>query len=205
LSSCHYFHRKDVDVPDKLKRSLKGEDDETSKDTTDGLYEGDMIDVAKASFQSNQEAIEQSDLMRQVLQFYSDVKFTPFDYELRVNDASYTVTNRLEAYEMDDAVKNKPRYDTVASSSFVAKFIRKLKHCVKKQEWRKKSDTRTLLDGVNLKFESGKMYLVLGVSMIVDSVFLVCHSITFLHQSVLLIGTGSRKVNLVKVYCRLAS
>lgn len=131
------------------------------------MYKGDMIDVAKASFQSNQEAIEKSDLMRQVLQVYSDVKFTPFDYDLRVKDASYTVTNHLQAYEMDDAVKNKPRYDTVASSSFVAKFIRKIKHLVKKQEWRKKSDTRTLLDGVNLKFESGKMYLVLGVSMIV--------------------------------------
>lgn len=160
------LNRNEVEVPEALKSSLKGENGSASEKREDGsgLYEGDMIDVVRASQQKNQEAIEQSDLMRKVLQMYSDVKYTPFDYDLRVKDASYTVTNYFQAYEMSDAEKQKPHYETVASASFVAKFFRKVKFFLKKGEWGKKSDTRTLLDGVNLQFKSGNMYLVLGVS-----------------------------------------
>lgn len=160
------LHRKDVDVPEELKRSLKG-DDGTDKDSGkagSSLYEGNMMDEVLSSQKSNFEEIENSDLMKEVLKVYSDIKISPFQFELRVKNASYAVTNYIQAYQMSDAEKNKQHYDTVASSSFVAKFMRKVKHFAKKREWRKKIDTRVLLDGVNLKFESGKMYLVLGVS-----------------------------------------
>lgn len=170
-----------MDVPEDLKRSLKGEDEPAkgedkgsdgepakasgTKDTDNGEYRGDMIDEVLNSQKSNFEEIENSKLMREVLQMYSDIKFSPFESDLRVKDASYTVTNHIQAYEVSDSEKNNPIYDTVASSSFVAKFIRKLKHFAKKHEWRKKSETRVLLDDVNLNFESGKMYLILGVSI----------------------------------------
>ena len=156
-----------MDVPDKLKQSLKGEDGEETNETgsSPSIYGGSVIDEVLSSQKINAEAIENSDLMKQFLQVYSDLKFSPFDHELRVKDASYTVTNYIQAYDLSDAEKNKVHYDTVASSSFVAKFLRRIKFFVKKGEWRQKADTRVLLDGVNLKFESGKMYLVLGVSI----------------------------------------
>lgn len=164
-----------------MKRSLKGEDASSKSmkrgDSSD-LYSGDMVMEMKSSQQKNQEEIEQSSLMQKVLQMYSDIKFTPFDYDLRVKDASYTVTNHVEAYEMSDAEKNKQHYDTVASSSFVAKFIRKCKHFVKKGKWRKQSETRVLLDGANLQFKSGKMYLVLGVSISCPTIMLANSSIS---------------------------
>lgn len=159
--------RKDVDVPEELKRSLRGKDEEpANRSGNDSLRVGDIMDDVLSSQKSNAEAIKNSGLMNQVLQMYANIKFSPIEYELRVKNASYTVTNHIQAYEMNDAEKNKVHYDTVASSSFVAKFIRKLKHFAKKREWGRKDVTRVLLDDVNLKFESGKMYLVLGVSII---------------------------------------
>jgi len=151
-----------VEVPEELKRSLKGEDAPATDNGDEGEYRGDMIDEILSSQKSNYEEIENSDLMKRVLQTYSDLKFSPFEYDLRIKDASYTVTNYLQPYELSDAEKNKQHYNTVISSSFVAKFVRKLKYFIKHHEWSKKSDTRILLDGVNLRFESGKMYLVLG-------------------------------------------
>ena len=159
------LHRKEVDVPEELKRSLKGEDETPSEIKKEGEnveYSGDMIDEMLSSQKSVFEEIEQSDLMKQILQMYADIKFSPRTNELRVKDASYTVTNYLQAYEMSDAKKNKQRYDTVATASFLARFIRRLRFFTKNREWRKKVETRVLLDRVNLKFESGKMYLVLG-------------------------------------------
>jgi hypothetical protein len=151
-----------VDVPDELKRSLKGEDGTPAEEKKDGEYRGDMISEVLSSQKSNFEEIEQSDLMNQVLQMYADIKFSPLTNELRVKNATYTVTNYLQAYEMSDALKNKARYDTVATASFIARFVRRLKFYAKNREWRKKVDTRVLLDNVNLRFRSGKMYLILG-------------------------------------------
>jgi hypothetical protein len=154
-----------VDVPEELKQSLKGEDEETNKTNDSSIHEGNVMDDMLSSQKSNAEAIENSDLMKQVLQAYSKIKFSPFDYELRVKDASYAVTNHIQAYELSEEEKDKVHYNTVASSSFSAKFSRRVMHFMKTGEWRKKAETRVLLDGVNLKFESGKMYLVLGVSI----------------------------------------
>ena len=57
-----------MDVPEELKQSLKGENEETNKTNDSSIHEGNVMDDMLSSQKSNAEAIENSDLMKQVIQ-----------------------------------------------------------------------------------------------------------------------------------------
>jgi ABC-type multidrug transport system fused ATPase/permease subunit len=126
------------------------------------------------SYQSEKESLisqfEESDLVKEIRKTYDEIKFKTASYDLRIVDGKYTVTNY--SYDYNAAVggdeeaghkHNKPIYDTVGTASFAANWIRRCMYFLKTGKRAKKSTEKVLLDGINLKFDTGKMYLVLGV------------------------------------------
>jgi ABC-type multidrug transport system fused ATPase/permease subunit len=156
-----------VDIPDGLKHKILDEEEPE---------EGEMLTRASvlSSLQSEKLSLisefEESDLIKEVRKTFEDLKLTPPSYDLRIVDGKYTVTNYSYDYittaEGDDEAghkRKKPHYDTVRSSSAISNWIKKFIYFLKTREKSsRKAKERVLLDGVNLKFDSGKLYLVLG-------------------------------------------
>lgn len=156
-----------MDVPDGLKRKVLHEEEPEMED------EITQSSVLK-SFQSERLSLisqfEEGELMREVRKVFDEAKFTAPSYDLRIVDGKYTVTNYSNDYstaaEGDEEAGNKqkkPHYDTVATSSFISNWIKRSMYCLKTRgKSPRKAQEKVLLDGVNLKFDSGKLYLVLG-------------------------------------------
>jgi ABC-type multidrug transport system fused ATPase/permease subunit len=155
-----------VEIPDGLKRKLLEEEEPEKKDEATHASSLKSYQSEKASLISE---FEEGDLMKEVRKMYDETKFKTPSYDLRVVDGKYTVTNYSYDYSTevdgDEEARHKhtkPVYDTVATASFAANWIRKCRYFIKTGKSAKRTTEKVLLDGVNLKFDSGKLYLVLG-------------------------------------------
>lgn len=85
--------------------------------------------------------------------------------DLRVSDGSFTVTNWYDASETEGHRK-KIKIPTVYNSGLAYAILSKLKRIVRSRKLCEKltSEEKVILEGVNLVFNPGKMYLILGTS-----------------------------------------
>jgi hypothetical protein len=84
---------------------------------------------------------------------------------LRVSDGSFTVTNYYDASESEHKRK-KIKIPTVYNSGLLYAIVSKLKRIRRSRKLCEKltSEERVVMEGVNLLFKPGNMYLVLGKS-----------------------------------------
>jgi hypothetical protein len=116
------------------------------------------------------ESVQVVSLMDEITALMTKLKAEPPNFDLRVKDGSYTVNNYYdedvfvnEAEEQADGPRRaKQKIQTVKNQSPFYKIFTCLVRCVKnKGDIKQKKIEKVIMDGVNLAFEPGKMYLVL--------------------------------------------
>jgi hypothetical protein len=116
------------------------------------------------------ESIGEVSLTEEITALMEKLKSKPPYYDLRVKDGSYTVTNyceedvfaKHEEEQADGPHRAKQKIKTVQNQSLTYKLFSCLVGCVKnKGPSKQKTIEKVIMDGVNLAFEPGKMYLVL--------------------------------------------
>lgn len=114
---------------------------------------------------------EESDLIKQVAETNRKLQAKLPHLDLRVMDGKYEVTNYFDDDDDDEPVEEedgrprraKQKIPTVRSESPLYKFYRMIRRGIKNRGniSLRRQDT-VIMEGVNLVFEPGKMYLVLG-------------------------------------------
>lgn len=155
-----------MEVPDALRTTLDGIIDLTAESA--GRNKDGSASVP--SFQErlssdHHDLIEQksdSPIVRQLAELLEKLKYKQHQTSVKVKDGSFSVTRYIDE-SIPDA-KRKPEIATVYTAGPVAVVVQKLKRI-----WRTKSLFEKLsvheqypMKGINLSFDAGKTYLVLG-------------------------------------------
>ncbi len=162
-----------MNVPEELKIELLGGDvpsfepsPRSTRTVVSTLIEQRASELAQ---------LEDDKLIKEIREIWMQLKATPPHIDVRVREGSYAVTNYVDI--MEEALsrsrsgdvengrhKNKQNIETVASASPLWKLAKRLAYFLKTGDplAKKRAEETIALEGVNLKFESGKMYLVLG-------------------------------------------
>jgi hypothetical protein len=158
--------RNEIAVPEKLKRGLLVE-----CHLQEPVHEEHRLSI-KDLLEKPQAGAEEDELMAEFRELFASLKANPPTMELRVKDGSYKVTNyydeeivlRASSHASEDANPHraKQKIQTVKSESPFTKLFEFFYRCIKnKGNVKKRKVEKIIMDGVNLAFESGKMYLVL--------------------------------------------
>jgi hypothetical protein len=116
------------------------------------------------------ESVRVVSLLDEMTALMTKLKAEPAIVDLRVKDGSYTVINyykedvfaKKEEEQADGPRRAKQKIQTVRNQSPFYKICTCLVGCVKnKGDIKQKKIEKVIMDGVNLAFEPGKMYLVL--------------------------------------------
>jgi ABC-type multidrug transport system ATPase subunit len=153
---------KNVPVPDELLKTLNGIVDLTAE------QKGSSEDVLsfQERLQSDRTHIieEHSDspIVRQMMEVRAKLGIKEYEASVKIKDGSFAVTQYFD--ESDPNAKKKSKIPTVYGTGPVGVVVQKLKRL-----WRIKSlcdklstQEKSIMKGVNLSFEPGKTYLVLG-------------------------------------------
>jgi hypothetical protein len=156
------LHRKNVEVPERLKSAL--------------LYvvgEGPLPEecrlLAKERIAEERrhelEMFADNQMVKDLHELQQRLKMRKPPLNLRVSDGSFTVTNYYDASESEDKRK-KIKIPTVYNSGLLYAIVSKLKRIRRSRKLCEKltSEERVVMEGVNLLFKPGNMYLVLGKS-----------------------------------------
>ena len=117
-----------------------------------------------------EESVEMVSLTEEITALQRKLKAEPPHFDLRVKDGSYTVNQyyeedvfaKKEEEQTDGPRRAKQKIQTVKNQSPIYKMFACLVRCVKnKGDIKQKKVEKVIMDGVNLVFEPGKMYLVL--------------------------------------------
>lgn len=157
------LNRKQFEIPRKLRGTLLytlGEGELPKKDRRVGVKESIAV------IRSHQlKSFAEDQLVKEFRELEQKFKVQRHKIDLRVKDGSYKVTNYYdESEEASGKQGGKQKVATVFNSSFVFSLMAKMKRIVSSGKLCDKlsSEERYVMKGVNLAFESGKMYLVLG-------------------------------------------
>jgi hypothetical protein len=158
--------RNELEIPAHLKQSLLVEANlEEVKDEPGVLTVKDHLEELKPK-----ESIQLVSLTDEIKSLMIQLKAEPPNVDLRVKDGSYTVTSyykedvfaKNEEEQADGPRRAKQKIQTVRNQSLFYKLCTCLVGCVKnKGDIKQKKIEKVIMDGVNLAFEPGKMYLVL--------------------------------------------
>lgn len=168
-----------MSVPDKLRADLLGEEYEEEEEAEKVPLLSSLCEEHRKSVEKYEEE-DDIKLVGEIKQVFQELKMERANIEARVVDGSYTVTNYFE----DEGVvvnsdnntgdeeegggaqkKRKPKVDTVYNVSAVSRILNTIKKVVRTgscKSVKKRSETKAILEGVNLRFQPGKQYLVLG-------------------------------------------
>ncbi len=117
-----------------------------------------------------EESVEFVSLTSEITALMTKLKAEPPNFDLRVKDGSYTVNQYYEEdvfamkeeEQADGPRRAKQKILTVKNQSPFYKMFTCLIRCVNnKGDIKQKKVEKVIMDGVNLVFEPGKMYLVL--------------------------------------------
>jgi len=171
--------RNEIDIPDQVLESLSKDGSRRkkrkSKDSASSTSIIKEMTLKRSSAEEGRLAAEFQEVMDKLRS-----KLNHFD--LRIRDGSYTVTNWVEESqgnkatvggaasgpgEEAESVPPQPRLakqetKTVVSASIIGRCIVSIVRLWKHGTLRKKREKKVIMEGVNLYFETGKMYLVLG-------------------------------------------
>jgi hypothetical protein len=158
--------RNELEIPAHLKQSLLVESKLEEVQGKPGvLTVKDLLQELKP-----EESVELVSLTEEITALQKKLKAEPPNFDLRVKDGSYTVNQyceedvfeKKEEEQADGPRRAKQKIKTVKNQSPFYKIFTCLVGCVKnKGDIKQKKVERVIMDGVNLVFEPGKMYLVL--------------------------------------------
>lgn len=148
----------------------------------DGEKPASLLSSLLTSRASELNDMEEDDLVKEVRKVYEKLwNNTTRKYECRVVDGSYTVTSTFEndvdlprmhlhrgSAKKEEEHKDGPpratqRIDTVASASPIAKLFGRTFKSIYTRGHAMKTESKVIIDDVNIRLEAGKMYLVLGL------------------------------------------
>mmetsp|Transcript_2153 Transcript_2153/g.3908 ORF Transcript_2153/g.3908 Transcript_2153/m.3908 type:complete len:1099 (-) Transcript_2153:1265-4561(-) len=173
LSLCD---RNNVPIPDNVREALRSNEHEESmsaapeqKDVSEGTAAA-LIELISTIQSERSLTSDELELTREVRATREKVKMpTPTPYEVRLHNASYTIQTQVNEEDQGDVdpenQKTKaPKIKTVCTEAPVGKIMNTVRRMIKTKKLRVKKITeeKVIMKGVNLKFEPGKMYLVLG-------------------------------------------
>jgi hypothetical protein len=159
--------RNELEIPSHIKHSLLVEAQLEEVQGNPGVL------TVKDHLQeiTPEETVECISLTEEITALMKKLKAEPPHFDLRVKDGSYTVTQyykedvfakKGEEGKASDSNRAKQKIQTVTNQSPFYKLFTCLVGCVKnKGDIKQKKVEKVIMDGVNLTFEPGKMYLVL--------------------------------------------
>jgi ABC-type lipoprotein export system ATPase subunit len=151
-------HRKDIDVPPVLGSAFMDALTESRRDRAKDLVS--FEDRLVAEHKEYKEAVSESPLVLAAIELAKKLQIKTGDLSLRVKNASFKVTQRVDPTDQDKSAKQ--RIETVFNGAPVqtawSKIARTLQGDLRGMETK---ETYPMKD-VNLFFEQGKTYLVLG-------------------------------------------
>ena len=163
-------HRNKIDVPEDLKqRIFEGiehqklyayNDDNTFRETI-----GNHTDFIVEQQIHRRSSIEQNDVVAGLRNLLIQVKAKPPPFTLRIKNGSYKVTHLIdpmEAVKENTSGRAKQKIKTIQTESIIYKFRNFVERCMKGKSMRTQKVEVTIMDEVNVAFQPGKMYLVLG-------------------------------------------
>ena len=168
LSCLH--RRNKVDVPEDLKQRIfdgikHPKNDYCMEDDTFRESIGSHTDFIVNQQHRRRSTIEQNDVVAGLRNLLIQVKAKPPPFTLRIKNGSYKVTNLIDPM---DSVNDNPsghatqKIKTIQTESIVYKIKNFIERCLKgRSMWTQKVEV-TIMDEVNVAFQPGKMYLVLG-------------------------------------------
>ena len=131
---------------------------------------GTHTDFLVEKQKERKKSIEEIDAVAYLKDILKRVRADPPNFELRIKDGSYTVTNYHEvsnddgkksaAQDADGPRRAKQKIRTVKTESPLFK-LKNLLHSCFKGNLRPRKEVVVIMDQVNVAFEPGKMYLVL--------------------------------------------
>jgi ABC-type transport system involved in cytochrome bd biosynthesis fused ATPase/permease subunit len=116
-------------------------------------------------------ALEESELMKKINQMWVSVKAKPPKVECRVVNGSFTVTRRFEVHDVsgqgvdEEEGRSKratQQIENVISAGPLIALFRKAYKQISTMGHAFVEESKAIVDGVNLRLEGGKMYLILG-------------------------------------------
>jgi hypothetical protein len=160
---CTSTYRNELELPAELKQSLLA-----GSNFEEGPSCALTVKEHLQSLAPEQSADEVS-LTEEITELMRKVKADPPVYDVRVKDGSYTVANYVEedvfakkGDEAGDSHRAKQTIQTVSNNNPLYLLVACLFRCVKnKGSLKQQKVEKVIMDGVNLAFEPGKMYLVL--------------------------------------------
>ena len=173
-------------MPVSIRSCLTAENESTTTDEPkeSAVSTGGSENVVASSLLENQiskhrlslaEFENEDPIIKEVRETYAALGFFRNKYDVRITDGSYVVTNAVTEDKDDGFVdeegaggkkaeENKPHIDTMASSNRMLQLSKRLARGCKTGDFSSgtKMEETIIMEGVNLRLESGKMYLVLG-------------------------------------------
>ena len=119
------------------------------------------------------EMFADSQMVKDLYELQQRLQIRKPNLKLRVSDGSFTVTNWYDATELEGKRK-KIKIPTVYNSGLLYAIMSKLKRIVRSRKLCDKltSEEKVIMENVNLVFDPGKMYLILGTSRTAISYFI---------------------------------
>jgi ABC-type multidrug transport system fused ATPase/permease subunit len=184
------LNRKEVDVPEDLRAALLGEEvvKHMNDDEEDGAKPVIILHSLLSSRASEIAEMDEDELVKEIRMVHEKLwGQDPRQYECRVVNGSYTVTKVSEndvkfpnvAHIASATLRRSPhgeqeeeesgpqratqRIETVATASPINKIFGRMARSVYTGGNAMKKETKVIAEGINLRFEAGKMYLILGL------------------------------------------
>jgi ABC-type multidrug transport system ATPase subunit len=133
-------------------------------DATDSSTIGNHTDFLVGHQTRRRSTIEQNDVVAGLRNLLKQVKAKPPPFTLKIKNGSYKITNHIDPTDATDneTGRAKQKIKTIRSESIVFKLQAYVKRLMKGSSARVQKVEVTIMDQVNVAFQPGKMYLILG-------------------------------------------
>lgn len=150
VSFFFFLYRNELDIPVTLRSIILEEDIPEEEQEERPLLES-LRDARKAELA----LLDDDELVKELRNTKAKLKADPPKINLRVTDGSYTVNK---------VIQEGGRIDTVLNQSPIFRVRKTIQEMITTRDVdvRAKKEKKVIMDGVNLNFDSGKIYLVLG-------------------------------------------
>ena len=153
-----------IDINENLRRSILGEElfDEAENKVIrrDTFHKRQSILSELVRSRKESEILEEQDdveLIRELRSKYEVLKRRNVSFEVRIKDGSY----KVEVPIQQEGNGGSQHIATVTNAGFVPRMMAALRNSQNTGSF-KSYETKTIMEGVNLVLEAGKMYLILG-------------------------------------------
>jgi ABC-type multidrug transport system fused ATPase/permease subunit len=115
--------------------------------------------VRKKKLEQRDERSPEADIVREISQTIGAAGARSIPFEVRIKNGSYTV--KLPVADADEKI-GQQFIPTVTNSRALVKIARDIWDLVTSGSYQRKTETKSVLEDVNLYLEGGKTYLILG-------------------------------------------